>query len=770
MSENNPTFSVILNTTDRVGPLRTLLRSLEQQSYPDFEVLVVVGPTQDNTLEMLAEYEHRIRLLHCPTLNLSLSRNIGLLAARGDVAAFVDDDAVPCQRWLEQYARIFREQSVDITGGAVWAAHPKFSMLQFRLGVYSSLAEQQDVRSSWLDEIIPKGMASRWMARLPGGNLAVRRSVALEVGGFDEFYEFVAEETDFALRLANEGKVIYPLKEAPIYHFPASGPNRQAFTNKGRWWLRTRSRVYLGLRHGLASGEVFSKVATRIARSSVAHFPWYLGLLRDGEVSLFDLIGLTWHEMASGCNAAWHGVFLKPRLIAPAERQKAIDAHEPILKFQNEMSMQQPSTDPVSGYQPAVSLTDPPLRICLLSNTYPPEQYGGIARLTHLMAQGLFELGHTVHVVTRSDREVTTFYDGAYVHKIPNTMDRYSHLRNYFNLFATLNYSHNAYEKVQRLLLNDGIQIVDSPFWQYEGLVTLKSGLLPVVVRLVTGIRQVNEIHGNRVDEFRLMGDLEQAFLEQANYLLPNTNATLNAMRKVYDFGAAENRFSVVPYGIIPAAEDQIRPFDPTASHETMTVLFVGRLEKRKGTLDLFEAIPQVLKRFPTARFVLAGSDNSQNDGFKLQSGMNYPDYFASRYPECLPVVQFMGAVSDETLQKLYQTCDLFVAPSLYESFGLIYLEAMNFAKPVIGCRAGGIPEVVNHGVSGILVEPEAPKALAETIVSLLQSPAQLRDLGLAGRQQIRDRFNYLYMARNYANIYRKVIAEFNAARQASGE
>jgi hypothetical protein len=106
-------------------------------------------------------------------------------------------------------------------------------------------------------------------------------------------------------------------------------------------------------------------------------------------------------------------------------------------------------------------------------------------------------------------------------------------------------------------------------------------------------------------------------------------------------------------------------------------------------------------------------------------------------------------------------TCDLFVAPSRYESFGLVYPEAMNYAKPVIGCRAGGIPEVVDHGVTGLLVDPEAPAALADAIVELAGSPARVREMGLAARRQVVERFSYLEMARNFERAYRAAIRAF---------
>jgi glycosyltransferase involved in cell wall biosynthesis len=134
----------------------------------------------------------------------------------------------------------------------------------------------------------------------------------------------------------------------------------------------------------------------------------------------------------------------------------------------------------------------------------------------------------------------------------------------------------------------------------------------------------------------------------------------------------------------------------------------------------------------PEARFVIAGADNSRSDGFQRRMGATYQTHFLRRHPSAARAVKFVGTVSDQRLSDLYAACDLFVAPSLYESFGLIYLEAMNYGKAVVGCRAGGIAEVVEHGQTGLLVEPEAPAALAEAIVALLRSPERLRSFGLA--------------------------------------
>ena len=79
--------------------------------------------------------------------------------------------------------------------------------------------------------------------------------------------------------------------------------------------------------------------------------------------------------------------------------------------------------------------------------------------------------------------------------------------------------------------------------------------------------------------------------------------------------------------------------------------------------------------------------------------------------------IQFEGRVDNEILRDAYAGCDIFVAPSRFESFGLIFLEAMREGKPVIGCLAGGMPEVVTQNVNGLLVEPNDADALLKAIL-----------------------------------------------------
>ncbi len=758
MSRVEHTFSLVVNTIDRARPLHTLLRALESQSYPHFEVIVVVGPTRDNTVAMLAAYDGRIRLLHCPTANLSQSRNMGLLAARGDLVAFIDDDAVPAHHWLAQLNRLFADPLLAGTGGKVYRIHPDKPHIQHHIGIASGLAEQVDVRRSWLEAIVPPGEGHQWHGRMMGTNMVFRRQDLLAAGGFDEFYQWVYDDTDIALRLVNLGKLVHPVKEAVVYHIPASSRNRTVNSSVGNWWIQTKAAFYFSLKNGPLGGNGRRDIFRRCLHLWHGHLLWYSYLRRERLITFRQHGRMRLQEARGALSGTFYGLRRPARRLPPEMINMATSQPASILAFQNEQSAVQPAVDPISGRQPHISLTEPPLRICLLSMAYPPHQYEGVGRHTHLMAQGLFELGHTVHVITRGEREAVSFYDGAYVHQTPFERQRYGRYRLFPRLHNVLNYSHAVYEQVRRLRLNDGIQVVDSPLWQMDGLVTAVSGEIPVVVRLQTAVRQIAGIQQNTDTDSRLLGEMEQTLIQQAAHLIPNSQATVAAVQKVYAFTPRPDGLTIIPHGIVPVPEELVRPFDPQHPPATLTVLYVGRLEKRKGIRDLFAAIPRVADRLPNVQFVIVGADNSHQDGFLAQHGVDYTAAFQRQHPQLTGRVHFTGAVSEEALQQHYHQCDLFVAPSLYESFGLIYLEAMNYGKPVIGCMAGGIPEVVEHGVTGLLVEPEAPAALAEAMLTLLLSPQKLYEMGVAGRQRLVQKFTHIEMARQFTAVYRQMI------------
>lgn len=167
---------------------------------------------------------------------------------------------------------------------------------------------------------------------------------------------------------------------------------------------------------------------------------------------------------------------------------------------------------------------------------------------------------------------------------------------------------------------------------------------------------------------------------------------------------------------------------------EDELILFVGRLASNKGLITLVEAIPEVIKDFPKARFVLVGED----------SGMRG---LISRRAKDLGVrdsLLMTGHISDaDVFRSAYASCDVFVLPSEYEAFGIVLLEAMACEKPCVASRVGGTSEVVEDGVTGTLVKYGSASQLAGAIKRLLVDPEKGRQMGRMGRERVRREFTW---------------------------
>jgi GT2 family glycosyltransferase len=206
--------SIIICTDGRAAALANTLASLQYLDGPDFEVCVVQGPTEDGTTEVLAGWAGRVKVARNPERNLSMSRNIGIALATGEIIAFVDDDGLPEPAWLEQLRRAFEDPRVGGAGGLVMdhtGARP-----QYRYASANRLG-----RADWQRTTPAEGYNFPFSFNIPyvqGTNSAFRRDALLAVGGFDEEYEFFLDETDLCCRLVDAGWLIRQLPDATVHH------------------------------------------------------------------------------------------------------------------------------------------------------------------------------------------------------------------------------------------------------------------------------------------------------------------------------------------------------------------------------------------------------------------------------------------------------------------------------------------------------------------------------------------------------------------------
>ena len=379
------------------------------------------------------------------------------------------------------------------------------------------------------------------------------------------------------------------------------------------------------------------------------------------------------------------------------------------------------------------------MRICLVSREYPPEGTGGIAAYVYTLAHGLTEAGHEVTVMagTAGAREAAKSTDpcsSPRVYRVA-TRPRSSLPARVRGLWNWLEHSWTIDRTIAHLERTQGpFDVVEMPNWGVEALIYSLHPRAPLVIRLSTPIAVIYPLTGRSPTKvgFRIHKYLEGLPIRRAHCIIANSRFTANYCADLYGFPVAQAR--VIPHGIKAAVVSKT----PTSQDTTVTVLFVGRLEPRKGVDYLLQAIPQVVGSVPHVRFVIAGRDTGT-----APRGVTYQEYFASfATPEAIKATTFLGYVDDRSLAQLYAECDIFVAPSLFESFGLIYIEAMVHAKPVVAFRSAAIPEVVEHGETGLLAALKDVPSLANALTTLAQDGDLRRDMGRRGYERAITKFS----------------------------
>lgn len=176
-------------------------------------------------------------------------------------------------------------------------------------------------------------------------------------------------------------------------------------------------------------------------------------------------------------------------------------------------------------------------------------------------------------------------------------------------------------------------------------------------------------------------------------------------------------------------------------------VLYLGRLAPYKGVHYLVKAIPLILRVKPGVKFLIAGS--------RRYDMLNLPGM-----AESLGVrrsVIFTGFIPDKLVPKFYACCDISCYPSLWEGFGLPVAEAGATGKPVVAFRVGAIPEVVENGLTGLLVEPDHTQ-LAEAVIALLEDEEMRRKMGREARNRVSQLFSWRRMVEKTLKVYEEVL------------
>lgn len=399
-----------------------------------------------------------------------------------------------------------------------------------------------------------------------------------------------------------------------------------------------------------------------------------------------------------------------------------------------------------------------PLRIWMISEHASPlaaaggVDSGGQNVYVAEVARALAGAGHRVDVLTRRDSPalppVTELESGVRVHAIdagPPCFVPKEELLPFMPAFAA-----RAAELAPRP------QVIHANFFM-SGLVGLQlreRWQVPLVTTF-HALGLVRREHQRQADRFppeRLA--IERELVHESDRVIAACPQDERDLVRLY--GAAPERLVRVPCGVDIAA---LRPGSQAEARarlgiadDTFLVLQLGRLVPRKGVDNVIRALAWL----PGAQLAVVGGESDAPDeaatpeigrlrGVAIESGVEAR-------------VTFAGRARRDALRDWYVAADVFVTTPWYEPFGITPLEAMACGTPVVGSEVGGIAYTVQHGVTGFLVPPHDPKALAGRIAELRDEPGLRAAMGRAGVHRVRSLFTWDQVAHQLARVYRSVL------------
>jgi len=728
---NSPTVSVVISTLNRARLLEKTLTSLEFQNYDTFEVVVVNGPSSDNTADVCKKYGGHLVYGTIDAANLSKSRNAGINLSSGELVLFLDDDAFAEPDWI---ANIVAGYDSSKNGGAKiggvgtrvhdhtgfrWQTNP-FLIDRF----YSPNFHRSP--PLWAFEYAD----SQTIPHILGASSSFSRDALMAIGGFDGEIEYFLDESEVCRRIVEQGYTIRCIDSgASVHHQFAAGVTRDDRRLMTHPYPVVKNKYYVCLsdcrRHQgnyaeyLAACDAWRTELVDDARSHLA----------DGNISRKELNAFL-SEVERGARDG--------RLRAAQQQRQSIT----ITPARSDMLVRFATRTPAGGRK----------TFCFISRTIPRHGPNGIARYIWDLATGFARIGHETHLITMTDGPSQVEYtEGLWIRHISRDAlvpaaalhDPDSGSMSQRSDAARLNtaWAKAAHGEVLRLRQDRYIDQVIAPVWDQEGLYCALDRRLHTVISMNTTFHRYAQIEDNHIAHNTLaeLSALERTYIRSARYFLSNSSSSTAHLRQ---------DFAIDDAAIIAQAPHGVADVDPVVKQRLIhkqprpdgpvRVLYVSRLERRKGT-DLFLTVAvETMKNHPDVIFDMAGRDSYQGDPAR-----GYDRFFAGLAPELHHRIIRHGEVSDERLQQLYAQADIFFVPSRYESFGIIFVEAMRCGLPVLTLDSGGARDIVDHGVTGLLAAGEDTAQLADFLSQLITDPDRRARMGAAGRERYMRQFEY---------------------------
>ncbi len=381
------------------------------------------------------------------------------------------------------------------------------------------------------------------------------------------------------------------------------------------------------------------------------------------------------------------------------------------------------------------------MRIAFITCEYPPDTaWGGIATYTEQVARIMHDRGNMVEVFCGSHtRNISASINGILIHRCLIT-DVQSFRNDCLNKFVE---RHQAAP----------FDIIESPeIFANALMIKEKYPLLPLVVKLHMAsfiqMRLLNFYTGsftklryflggirrgriNFFGDYHYKTDIEYAFTILGEGIVAPSLAQKNIIAD--EWHLPTERITVIPNPFTPPEKLRQIPVDIPVKK---VVTFIGKLNVHKGIVNLIKLIRMVAQKHPDVVFRLIGGD-----GYFDVEKMNMSDYIRQQLKGYNDNYLIMGTLDYETMLDQFETTAVCIFPSIWECFGLVCLEAMSAARPVIGSSEGGMNDILGNG-NGVLVNPHDVKQMANAVIILLDEEKLRWHYGNAGRLAVLEKYN----------------------------
>ncbi len=363
--------------------------------------------------------------------------------------------------------------------------------------------------------------------------------------------------------------------------------------------------------------------------------------------------------------------------------------------------------------------------------------YGGSGALATELGLELARRGHEVHFITyASPFRLRTFVEGVYFHEVETRIGRYP-------LFEHYPYSLALASKQHEVALREGLDVLHV---HYAIPHATTAYLAREMLRPERPLKVITTLHGT---DITLVGQ-EESFHAITRFSIEQSDAVTAVSDYLRDetyrtFGCVGCDLRVIP-NFVNLSE--YRPAEGEPQHLApagdKVILHVSNFREVKRVKDVVRVFARIRRAMP-ATLVMVGDGPDRHDAEHEARELGVAEH-----------VRFLGRL--DTVAPLLQAADLFLLPSQQESFGLAALEAMGCGAPVVASRVGGLPEVVEDGVNGILEPVGSVEAMGRRAVELLRDPARharMREAAIATAR----RFSADDVVPAYEALYREVVA-----------